>query len=78
MEIKYDRFQPCEHKGCLNHISHPCEGCGRIGGDGVIYKNEEGDILEKLRESGKKLKELLNITEEDVNTSLREIRKEWK
>lgn len=20
------------HKGCLSHISHPCEGCGRIGG----------------------------------------------
>lgn len=23
---------PCSHPGCLNHISHPCEGCGRIGG----------------------------------------------
>ena len=26
--------QPCGHPGCLNHISHPCEGCGRIGGMG--------------------------------------------
>ena len=24
--------EPCSHKGCLNHISHPCEGCGRVGG----------------------------------------------
>jgi len=24
--------EPCSHRGCLNHISHPCEGCGRIGG----------------------------------------------
>ena len=24
--------QPCDHTGCLSHISHPCEGCGRIGG----------------------------------------------
>jgi len=24
--------EPCSHKGCLSHISHPCEGCGRIGG----------------------------------------------
>lgn len=24
--------EPCEHPGCLSHISHPCEGCGRIGG----------------------------------------------
>lgn len=23
---------PCSHPGCLSHISHPCEGCGRIGG----------------------------------------------
>lgn len=26
--------QPCSHRGCLNHLSHPCEGCGRIGGKG--------------------------------------------
>lgn len=24
--------QPCDHPGCLAHQSHPCEGCGRIGG----------------------------------------------
>jgi hypothetical protein len=24
--------EPCSHKGCLHHITHPCEGCGRIGG----------------------------------------------
>ena len=24
--------EPCGHKGCLNHVSHPCEGCGRIAG----------------------------------------------
>jgi hypothetical protein len=23
---------PCKHPGCLSHITHPCEGCGRIGG----------------------------------------------
>jgi len=22
--------EPCGHPGCANHISHPCEGCGRI------------------------------------------------
>lgn len=25
-------FEPCAHPGCLSHFSHPCEGCGRIGG----------------------------------------------
>lgn len=24
--------ESCPHPGCLSHISHPCEGCGRIGG----------------------------------------------
>lgn len=24
--------EPCRHPGCLSHISHPCEGCGRIAG----------------------------------------------
>lgn len=24
--------EPCDHPGCLLHITHPCEGCGRIGG----------------------------------------------
>ena len=22
----------CEHPGCLSHFTHPCEGCGRVGG----------------------------------------------
>ncbi len=29
--------EPCEHKGCLSHQSHPCEGCGRIGGLGYVF-----------------------------------------
>jgi hypothetical protein len=24
--------EPCKHPGCLKHVTHPCEGCGRIGG----------------------------------------------
>jgi hypothetical protein len=24
--------EPCNHPGCLHHITHPCEGCGRITG----------------------------------------------
>lgn len=31
---------PCGHAGCLSHLSHPCEGCGRIGG-----QLEEGCIM---------------------------------
>jgi hypothetical protein len=24
--------EPCDHVGCLAHVTHPCEGCGRIAG----------------------------------------------
>lgn len=24
--------EPCNHPGCFIHITHPCEGCGRIAG----------------------------------------------
>lgn len=24
--------EPCYHPGCLSHVTHPCEGCGRIAG----------------------------------------------
>ncbi len=23
---------PCDHRGCHSHLTHPCEGCGRQGG----------------------------------------------
>lgn len=31
---KIKRFggEPCKHIGCMNHVTHPCEHCGRIGG----------------------------------------------
>lgn len=29
---KLERGEPCSHPGCLSHVSHPCEGCGRVGG----------------------------------------------
>ena len=44
--------EPCEHPGCLHHISHPCEGCGRVGGrrqDDILIK-----ALEDIRDQAKK------------------------
>ncbi len=32
----YQDGEPCDHKGCLNHRTHPCEGCGRIGGFPIV------------------------------------------
>ncbi len=35
--ITIESGKPCEHKGCLSHQSHACEGCGRFGGLGWIF-----------------------------------------
>lgn len=39
--------EPCDHKGCLHHISHPCEGCGRIAGK-TIQKLTKEEIDRRL------------------------------
>ena len=38
--------EPCNHKGCLSHISHPCEGCGRIAGKQIA---EADTIIASVR-----------------------------
>jgi hypothetical protein len=30
--------EPCSHNGCLRHITHPCEGCGRVAGVSVPFQ----------------------------------------
>ena len=51
--------EPCGHPGCLSHVSHPCEGCGRIGGykkampPETIYLqcyDESGNLLDLVRD----------------------------
>lgn len=29
---QFKNGEPCKHPGCLNHVTHPCEGCGRTAG----------------------------------------------
>lgn len=45
----------CDHPGCLNHITHPCEGCGKIGENtlsapivDVIYGGQYGSEAKRL------------------------------
>ena len=56
MRVKYYDGQPCDHKGCLHHISHPCEGCGRIGGKGVVYYDELDNMIFILSKEDKPIK----------------------
>jgi hypothetical protein len=42
----YRDGEPCNHPGCLSHVTHPCEGCGRIAGkaiDGNYILKEPND-----------------------------------
>jgi hypothetical protein len=34
--VLYKDREPCKHKGCLQHVIHPCEWCGRTAGIGVV------------------------------------------
>ena len=41
---------PCGwHAGCLSHVTHPCEGCGRIAGHYVVEKNEPIDTGRSMK-----------------------------
>lgn len=44
---------PCEHPGCLSHLSHPCEGCGRVGGKGDVTDNPFDYLLKEHKEAKK-------------------------
>lgn len=44
------QFPQCDHPGCYNHVTHPCEGCGRIQGKcntckGIGSYNDVGQML---------------------------------
>lgn len=39
---------PCSHPGCLHHVTHPCERCGRIGGMKrkiAPWKDYKGNVI---------------------------------
>ena len=42
-EMPWPDGVPCTHPGCLRHLSHPCEGCGRIGGRYPAQPSPEGE-----------------------------------
>lgn len=36
---------PCGHPGCLSHVTHPCEGCGRVAGR-IDGEDPLADVIE--------------------------------
>lgn len=43
--MEYKDGEPCNHPGCLNHLTHPCEGCGRIAGKNIAGIERHTSIL---------------------------------
>lgn len=48
MKRKYKDGEPCEHKGCLHHITQPCELCGRIAGRKINKDEISKELCELL------------------------------
>ncbi len=60
---------PCRHKGCHSHLTHPCEGCGRVAGQPsrhelIMCVQKIPALIQAIRERDKKiiqLEELLDV-----------------
>lgn len=57
--------EPCNHPGCLSHVTHPCEGCGRIAGRNSEYVGLSLGAAWELQEKG-----LVPITRETLTELL--------
>lgn len=42
--------EPCSHPGCLLHVAHPCEGCGRVSGRTLPKKMTDAELVEEARQ----------------------------
>lgn len=52
--------KPCFHPGCLSHISHPCEGCGRIGGSEEPELEEAEKVLGEVKKIFQRIRDLID------------------
>ena len=39
-KVIYHDGHSCKHPGCISHLTHPCEHCLRVGGQGEIVLRE--------------------------------------
>ncbi len=55
---------PCKHPGCHNHLTHPCEGCGRQGGFASwetllnITRTDLSDCIAEIKQLQKRIGEI--------------------
>lgn len=70
---KFRTGEPCNHPGCMAHVSHPCEVCGRLQAGlkeiDMKYVKIPQSELDKLEEARQTLYVLLEQTEYIGNLS---------
>lgn len=49
-----------------------------INPKGFVKMRCEDKLLSNLRESGKRISSLLNISQKDIDRAIKEVRKDWK
>jgi hypothetical protein len=71
---KYKDGIPCGHLGCVNHVTHPCEECGRIGGENPLPDIDYHELLRKYGPEGCYMiaDELKRIANEDMQEGIRQ------
>ena len=47
LKDRLKKTPPCAHKGCYQHISHPCEGCHRY--QGLLPESEQKIIRAMIK-----------------------------
>jgi predicted Fe-S protein YdhL (DUF1289 family) len=55
-KIKYKSGEPCLHRGCMNHRTHPCEGCGRKRAEGYVLEKDQAYIVKSITRPRRKEK----------------------
>jgi hypothetical protein len=50
--VLYKDREPCKRKGCLQHVTHPCEWCGRTAGIGTVTLSNAVNWKMNLLEEG--------------------------
>ena len=72
----YEEGEPCEHKGCLGHVSHPCENCGRFGSFTIdIHPLWRGYYKRQLADKDTRIAELEDRVESIRFYAIRELQK---
>ena len=64
LKKQLERYSPCNHPGCYSHISHSCDGCGRILGN--LPEEEKIRIRKLIRDIGFPEKQYTKFTRFEI------------